>query len=95
MTIGQKYVVTLHEDGSGTAVIDQIDFTGSFSYNNVYTSNVVVLFNDIADTINDSYIVTYYWADGEGPNLTSATIADILSDAIIQVNTVLPGSIVI
>lgn len=91
MTVGTKYVVKFHENGSGTPVIDSLDFTGSFSYNGSYTSNVVVQFDDVAGTTNDRFIVTYYWASGAGPNLGTVTVAAMLADAVIQVNTVLPG----
>lgn len=94
MTIGKKYVVILNENGSGTAVINSVDFTGTFSYNGAYTSNVVVLIDDISGNIHDRFIVTYYWAAAEGPDLATVTVAALLADAVIQVNTALPGSIV-
>ena len=94
MTIGKKYVVILKENGSGTAVINSVDFTGTFTYNGAYTSNVVVLIDDVSGNIHDRFIVTYYWASGEGPNLATVTVAALLADAVIQVNTALPGSIV-
>lgn len=93
MTIGKKYVVVLHENDAGTAVIDSVDFTGSFSYNGTYTSNVVVLMDDISSTTYDRFIVTYYWASAEGPNLGTVTVAALLADAVSQVNTAIPGSI--
>ena len=85
MTIGQKYVVKFHEDSTGTPVVDSVDFSGSFSYDESYTSNVVVQKDDISGT------VTYYWANGAGPNLGTVTVAAMLADAVSQVNTVLPG----
>jgi hypothetical protein len=90
MTIGQKYVVKFHEDGTGTPVADSVDFSGSFSYSGSYTSNVVVQKDDISGTVNDRFIVTYYWANGAGPNLGTVTVAALLADAVAQVNTVLP-----
>lgn len=94
MTIGKKFVVIFHEDDNGAAIIDSLDLNGSFSYNGAYTSNAVVLVDDIAGTVHDRFIVTYYWATAEGPNLGTVTVATLLADAIVQVNTVLPGSIV-
>jgi len=94
MTIGKKYIITLHENDAGTAIIDTVNFTGSFTYNGAYTSNVVVLIDDISGNIHDRFIVTYYWAAAEGPNLGTVTVAALLADAVVQVNTALPGSIV-
>ena len=91
MTIGRKLIIRFHEDNTGTAVADTLDFTGSFSYNGSYTSNVVVQKDDISGTLNDRFIVTYYWANGAGPNLATVTVAALLADAVVQVNTVLPG----
>lgn len=90
MTVGKKYVVIFHEVGT-TPTIDHLDFTGTFTYNGSYTSNVVVQFDDISGTTSDRFIVTYYWASGEGPNLATVTVAAMLADAVVQVNTVLPG----
>lgn len=91
MTIGRKIVVTFHEDSAATPVIDELDFTGTFTYNGAYTSNVVVKKDDISGVINDRFVVTYNWASGAGPNLATVTVAALLADAVIQVNTVLPG----
>ena len=91
MTIGKKYVVKFHENDSGTPVIDSLDVTSSFSYDGAYTSNAVVQKDDISGSANDRFIVTYYWANGAGPNLGTITVAAMLADAVIQVNTVLPG----
>lgn len=91
MTIGTKHVVVFHENSSGTPVIDSVGFTDTFTYNGAYTSNVVVKKDDQAETLNDRFIVTYYWASGAGPNLGTVTVAALLADAVVQVNTVLPG----
>lgn len=91
MTTGKKYTVIFHENSSGTPVIDSVDFTGEFSYNGAYVSNVVVKKDDIYMTNNDRFIVTYYWASGAGPNLATVTVAALLADAVAQVNAVLPG----
>jgi len=94
MSTGKKYVISFHVEAGPTPVIDNIDLSGTFTYNGTYTSNVVVKKDDLANTDLDRYIVTYYWAAGEAPALTT-TLAGMLSDAVSQVNTVLPGEIVL
>lgn len=92
MTIGKKFVVVFHEEvDTSTPIIDSIDFTGQFSYNGAYASNVVVKKDDQASTVDDRFIVTYFWANGEGPNLASVTVAAMLSGAVAQVNAAMPG----
>ena len=88
-TIGTKHVVNFQVI-SGTPVIKSLDFTGLFTYDGVYVSNIVVQFDDIANTTNDHYNVTFYWTNGAAPDLTTVTIAQLLSDAKDAVNAVLP-----
>lgn len=94
MTIGRKVVVEFHEDLAGVAVVDHLHFTDTFSYNGTYVSNVVVKKDDQAQTNNDKFVVTYFWADGAGPNLASISVAALLADAIVQVKSVMPNEVV-
>lgn len=93
MTIGRKIVVTFHEADDGTPVADRLELTDTFTYNGSYTSNVVVKKNDIAGTNKDRFVVTYYWAAGAGPNLSTATIQSLLDDAVVQVNAAMSGEV--
>jgi len=75
-------------------VLDRLEFIHeSFTYNDPYTSNIVVKKDDIAGTTNDRFIVTYNWKSGEGPDLSLVKVQDLLNDAVVQVNTVMPGEI--
>ena len=100
MTVGNIYVVQFHMNTAlppavppvaATPVLDKLDFSGTFSYTGAYTSNVVVQMNDIADTPNNVFVVTYYWAHGSAPNLAAVSVNSFLTDAIAQVSAVLPG----
>lgn len=93
MTIGRKIVVTFHEAADGTPVADKLELTDTFTYNGVYTSNVVVKKDDVAETNKDRFVVTYYWASGAGPNLATATIQSLLNDAVAQVNSAMSGEV--
>ena len=99
MAVGKKIVIVISEISSGlsagTPVLDSMDFTGSFSYNGSYTSNVSVKKDDIAGINYDRFIVTYFYAATEDPDLSTATVDDLVSDAITQINTAFPGSITV
>jgi hypothetical protein len=94
MSLGTKYTVVFHEEvGSGNPIIDSIDFTGKFSYTGDYVSNVVVKKEDQATAEYSRFIVTYFWAEGEGPNLSTVTVAALLADAFAQVSAAMPDEI--
>lgn len=95
MAVGKKIVIVISESSAGAPVLDSMDFTGRFSYNGTYTSNVSVKKDDIASTTNDRFIVTYFYAATEDPDLSTATVDDLVSDAITQINTAFPGSITV
>ena len=94
MAVGTKYVVTIRHDVSLGPIIEAVDFRGSFSYQAPYTSKVVVQQADLdgpADVF-DGWVVTYYWADAEGPDLGTVTVQTLLDDAVDDVNSAFPGA---
>lgn len=96
MATGKKYVVVVHEAAAdGARVLDSVDLTGEFHYDGSYSSNNVVLRDEsYTDTINhDRFIVTFYWAAGAEPNLSTKTLNALRDDAVNAVNTAYPGSI--
>lgn len=104
MPVGTKIkVVIARTAGGGFGGVESVEFS-EFTHNTGFTTTRTVEKLDVANSEADRYVVSTFWAsdDAARPAFTNGAPASpapqpatlISSDAITQVNAVLPGTFV-
>lgn len=101
MAVGKKFVVTVAFDELGNAYAERLDLGETFSYADPlqegdpsYQSAVQVKVDDrggvddelVMSTLLNRYVVVFFWAAGDEPDVTSYTVNQFLLDAIAEIS---------
>jgi len=100
MSIGKKFVVTIaFNESNGNPFVESLDLGETFSYadeGDPYLSATQVMRDDRNGIDNDipgmtftlwnRYIVTFFWADGDEPNVVTYTVNNFLLDAMAEIS---------
>lgn len=92
MPVGKVVTVCLHEDSTGTAVLDSVTFHDWTHDTGALTGNIAVEKEDFSSTLNDSFCVQWSVVLADVASFVSKTGVTHLADAVTQVNLVFPVS---